>query len=284
MTAVPARVDALPGEPTRPRRYRVARRHEETADTVTLELEPVDAPIAGARAGQFTMLYVFGAGEVPISISGLPGHGELLAHTIRAVGAATTALCALEEGEMLGVRGPFGSDWGVEGCAGRSVVVIAGGIGLAPLRPVVSHLLAHRDDFDRVALLVGARTPRDLLFVDDLESWRGRFDVDVEVTVDAADPGWHGDVGVVTDLLPRITLPPATTAMVCGPEIMMRFTARALADRGVPAANVRVSLERNMQCAIRQCGHCQLGPRFVCADGPVFDLSAVEALLEVRDL
>lgn len=268
-----------------PTRYRVIDKAVETADTVTLDLGPVDGAISEPRAGQFTMLYAFGVGEAPISVSGLPGDEGCLRHTIRRVGAVTAALCGAEVGDMVGVRGPFGSAWGLDRARDDDVVVVAGGIGLAPLRAVVRHLISHRDEYGRASVLVGARSPDELLYVGEIAQWRGRLDLAVEVTVDRAGVGWRGDVGVVTTLLPRAPFDPnRTVALVCGPEVMMRFAARGLQERGVPAERIEVSLERNMQCAIKHCGHCQLGPLFVCADGPVVDWATIEPMLEVRGL
>lgn len=267
-----------------PSRYRVVDRRPEMADTVTLALEPVDEPIPQVRPGQFNMMWAFGVGEVPISMSGGPRADGSLLHTIRRVGAVTAALCEAEPGDEIGVRGPFGSDWDVAGAEGGDVVVVGGGIGLAPLRPVIYELLAHRDRFERIALLVGARTPADLLFDEELSGWRSRFDLEVEVTVDAAPQDWHGDVGVVTTLVPRVPFDPGnTTAFLCGPEVMMRFAAKALLDRGVEPSRIRVSLERNMKCAVVQCGHCQLGPVFLCREGPVFDWATAAGLLAVEE-
>jgi NAD(P)H-flavin reductase len=261
--------------------YRVARRRRETHDSWTLELEPHgEAAVAPLAPGQFAMLYAFGKGEVPISVSALP-----LVHTIRAVGVVSAALCEARRGDVLGVRGPFGTAWPVGAAEGADVVVLCGGIGLAPLRPVVHHLLAHRERYGNVAVLYGGRSPEELLYTAEIERWRGRFDVQVEVAVDQADAGWRGRVGVVTTLVPKVDFDPShTVAMICGPEVMMRFAVVALQDRGVPAEAIHVSLERSMKCAIGLCGHCQLGPAFVCKDGPVFRWDAVEALLRVREL
>lgn len=261
--------------------YRVARRRRETHDTWTLELEPADgAPVEPCAPGQFAMLYAFGKGEVPISVSALP-----LVHTIRAVSKVSAALCDTRRGDVLGVRGPFGTSWPVEAAEGADVVVLTGGIGLAPLRPVVHHVLAHRERYGRVVVLHGARSPKELLYTAELERWRGRFDVEVEVAVDQADAGWRGRVGVVATLVPKANFDPDhTVAMICGPEVMMRFAVAALQERGVPERAMFVSLERSMKCAIGLCGHCQLGPAFICKDGPVFRWDAVEALLRVREL
>jgi anaerobic sulfite reductase subunit B len=263
-----------------PLRYRVVDRVEELADTVTLVVEPVDAPTTDPAHGQFNMLWAFGVGEVPISLSAL---SPKVTHTIRAVGATTTALCALEPGDMLGVRGPFGTGWDLDAAVDGDLVVIGGGIGLAPVRSAVRAAIAERDRFGHISVLVGARSPDLLLFEDDLEAWRQRGDVEVLVTVDAAPTGYRGDVGVVTGLIDRAGFDPSrAAAIVCGPEIMMRFSAAALLARGVPAERIQVSLERNMACAIAHCGHCQLGPVFVCREGPVFDWSTARSLLEVR--
>jgi NAD(P)H-flavin reductase len=168
---------------------------------------------------------------------------------------------------------------------GGDVVMVAGGIGLAPLRPVVHHVLANRERYGRVVVLYGGRSPEELLYTAELERWRGRFDVEVHVAVDQAAAGWHGRVGVVTTLVPRADFDPDhTVAMICGPEVMMRFAVIALQERGVPDEAIYVSLERSMKCAIGLCGHCQLGPAFICKDGPVFRWDAVESLLRVREL
>ena len=269
--------------PMVPSRHRVVETLQELPDTVTLALAPEDTPLPAGAPGQFNMLWAFGCGEVPISVSGDPTSPGPLRHTIRAVGSSTEALCAARVGDVLGVRGPFGTSWAVDRAKGRDVVVVAGGIGLAPLRPVVLSVLADRGSFGRVAILIGARSPAGVLYLDEVRRWRERSDVDVHVTVDHAEPGWWGEVGVVTRLLDHLRVDPAgTAAFVCGPEIMMRFAAAGLLDRGVPAAAIEVSLERNMKCAVAHCGHCQLGPTIVCRDGPVYTYDVAAPLLAVR--
>ncbi|MBX3160937.1 MAG: FAD/NAD(P)-binding protein [Deltaproteobacteria bacterium] len=267
-----------------PRPVAIAARTRETADTFTLRFEL--EPSAGAFApGQFNMLYAFGAGEVPISISGDPERPEVLLHTIRAVGTVTRAIARLEAGTSLGIRGPYGTAWPVDRAAGGDVLVVAGGLGLAPLRPVVYHLLAHRARFGRVAILYGARSPEDRLFARELEAWRARGDLDVAVTVDHAGRDWAGPVGVVPALLDDLAIDPAATvAMLCGPEVMMRFSARALTDRGVAPDRVFVSLERNMKCALGMCGHCQYRETFVCKDGPIVPLLRIASIFDVREI
>jgi len=258
----------------------------ETEDVFSLALEPeTDAVVARGAPGQFNMLWSFGVGEAPISISGATGGEGPLVHTIRALGNVTRALCSVERGDSIGVRGPFGSGWPLEAARGRDLLVVAGGIGLAPLRPVMYEVLARREDYGRVALLYGARRPEDILFRSELESWRGRFDLDVDVTVDTADRQWGSNVGTVTQLLPSVPFDLSNTAAcLCGPEIMMQFTVRTLADLGLPAESTWLSMERNMKCAVGLCGHCQWGAEFVCKSGPVYSLDRIERMLKVREL
>ena len=270
---------------TEPAPWRVTAARRESRDTVTLELEPPPGEVFAFRPGQFNMLGAFGTGQVPISISGDPAAGGPVLHTIRDVGMATRALCALEPGDRVSVRGPYGTGWPLEEAEGGDVVIIAGGIGLPPVRPAVYHVLAHRDRYHRVVLLYGARTPADLLFTGELARWRSRFDVDVQVTVDAAAGGWRGDVGVVPNLIATTRFDPAiATAFMVGPEIMMRFTVRAVLSAGVPDDRIFLSMERNMQCAVAMCGHCQLGPFLVCRDGPVFCHRVLARWLSLREV
>ncbi len=274
-------------DPMIPQRYTVQRVQRETRDTYTLFMEPEDkgAKVMTFEPGQFNMLYAFGKGEVPISISGEPQSKSVLIHTVRSVGAVTGAICAQKSGQVLGVRGPFGSCWPLEEAEGADVIIIAGGIGLAPLRPAFYHLLNYRERYGRVSLLYGARSPQDMLYVRELEKWRGRFDVEVEVTVDNAAGDWYGHVGVVTTLIPFSKFDPEeTVAMVCGPEVMMRFTINKLLNQGVERENIFLSMERNMKCGVGYCGHCQYGPKFVCKDGPVFRLKDIESLMKVREI
>ena len=269
-------------DPMLPSSYVVAEKRQELDDTWTLELDPAADGVGAFRPGQFAMLYAFGAGEVPISVSSL-GSGRLV-HTIRAVGAATSAICATERGAQLGVRGPFGNSWPLEEAKGGDVVVVAGGIGLAPLRAAIEHLVANRDDYREVVLLYGARSPDEMLFYGQLQGWR-ESGVDVKYTVDTAGAEWDARVGLVTKLIPVAGFEGArTTAMICGPEVMMRFVSQALQDRGVAPERLHVSLERNMKCAIGHCGRCQLAHRFVCKDGPVFPVGRIGTLLGVREL
>jgi NAD(P)H-flavin reductase len=273
-------------DPMLPHPHRVKKVRRETEDTFTLELEPQNgAGIHAYAPGQFNMLYVFGVGEVPISISGDPTQVKSLLHTTRAVGPVTKAMAKLKRGDVLGVRGPYGSHWPVDEAAGSDVVIVAGGIGLAPLRPVLFSVLANRKAYGKVVLLYGTRTPADILFRHDLEAWRARFDLDVYVTVDRAMGGWRGNVGVVTTLIHRAPFDPLNSlAMVCGPEVMMRFTVQELSKRGIDFDSIYVSMERNMKCAIGLCGHCQYGPTFICKDGPVFRFDRIKPWFEGREI
>ncbi|MCG8457343.1 MAG: FAD/NAD(P)-binding protein [Holophagales bacterium] len=284
IAAAPRPADAKVVDRFASRPFRVTAKKLETADTWTLRLTPVDGDDLPFEAGQFTMVSVFGVGEAPISISGDPASPSVLVHTARAVGAVTRAITAARRGDVLGIRGPYGSRWPVEQAEGCDLVVIAGGIGLAPLRPAIHQILSRRRRYGRVILLYGARTPQDLLYRKELETWRGRFDLNVEVTVDAAGRDWFGHVGVVTKLIPPAFDRHHTLAMVCGPEIMMRFSAQALLGRGLPPERIHVSLERNFHCGVGMCGHCQVGPFFVCKDGPVFPYSRIDTAFKIREL
>lgn len=272
-------------DPMLPRLYTVQRRRRETHDIFTLDLAASDGAAVPYAAGQFNMLYVFGVGEIPISISGNPDQPQTLVHTTRAVGTVTRALGGLKRGETLGVRGPFGSHWPVEEAVGKDVVLVAGGVGLAPLRPVLYHLMARRQQYGNIVLLYGTRTPADLLYHRQLEQWRARFDADVFITVDHATDAWRGHVGVVTRLIARAPFDPSDSiAMICGPEVMMRFSSMALIAEGLGEDQVFVSLERNMKCAVGFCGHCQLGPTSVCKDGPVMRYDHIKHWLGVREV
>lgn len=284
MTRVPA--VAPIAEPMVPIPFRIERTVKDLRDTFTVNLRAERGKTSFSFApGQFNMLYQFGVGEVPISISGDPGKPETLVHTIRAVGSVTDAMAALKPGAVMGVRGPFGSAWPVDAVEGCDVVLVAGGVGLAPLRPAIYHILENRARYGRFVILYGARTPRDILFRAQLEKWSARLDTYVDVTVDRASGDWHGNVGVVTKLIDHGGFDPDNTAaMICGPETMMRFTIQALGHQGVSHERIYVSMERNMKCAVGFCGHCQFGGHFVCRDGPVFRFDQIEDLFKVREL
>jgi anaerobic sulfite reductase subunit B len=279
---VTATVAERAGAAMTPRPFRVARSDRDTADTWTLALEPVAGAPPAVAPGQFVMVYAFGVGEVPISVSGASGRPGPVVLTVRAVGAVTRAICAAGAGAVLGLRGPLGNAWPVEAAAGGDVVVVGGGIGLAPLRPVVRHVLERRA-FGAVSVLYGARTPADLLYGDELERWGEA--ADVAVTVDAAGPDWQGKVGVVPKLVAAADFrPDRARAFVCGPEVMMHFTVAALVERGVAPERIHLSMERHMDCGVGLCGHCQLGPTLICRDGPVYAYAEIAPWLRVREL
>jgi NAD(P)H-flavin reductase len=276
---------AGPADAMVPRLARVRRRRQDGPQVWTLDIEADDPSGSGFRPGQFNMLTVFGVGEVPISLSGDATDPGRLVHTIRAVGPVSAALARLGPGAALGLRGPFGVGWPMAEAAGRDVVVVAGGLGLAPLRPALYQLLAERSRYGRVVLLYGTRGPEDILFRRELETWRRRLDIAIEVTVDRAFGDWRGHVGVVTTLIPRVAFDPQQAiALVCGPEVMMRFAIAALRDAGLPDEAIYLSMERNMKCAVGLCGHCQFGPTFVCRDGPVFRHDRLRGLLGVKEI
>lgn len=262
----------------------VRERYRDAPDAWTLEIEASDGSRFDFTPGQFNMLTAFGVGEAAISISGPPDRGRLI-HTIRDVGPVSHALSHLAPGDPIAVRGPFGVGWPMALAEARDIIIVAGGLGLAPLRPAIYDILTHRSSYGAVTLLYGARRPEDILFHAEVEQWRRMGDIDVNITVDHADLDWRGHVGVVTGLLSRIRMDPSrATAMICGPEVMMRFVAAALTERGVGAGNIFLSMERNMKCATGHCGHCQLGPAFICRDGPVFSFQRVGPLMSVKEL
>ncbi len=265
--------------------YRVQAAVWELPDTVTLDLAPESGAAPGFRPGQFNMLYAFGVGEIAISLSGNPAEGEGFVHTVRNVGAVSSALCGLAPGAQIGIRGPFGTGWPLDAAEGGDVMLVAGGLGLAPLRPAILHILSHRERYGRVTILFGTRNPTEMLFRRDLEDWRQRLDVDIAVTVDHANASWRGNVGVVPGLIARAAFDPERTiAMVCGPEVMMRFTAAGLVAAGVAEDHIYLSMERNMKCAIGLCGHCQFGPDFICKDGPVMRFDRIAPIFAIREI
>ncbi len=285
VTTMPRGQAGRMADPMKPTLYTVDAFHQDNHDTFTLELTSTAEAIPSFEPGQFNMLYVFGVGEIPISISGDPGDSSRLLHTTRVVGTVTRAMSRLQPGDTVGVRGPFGRGWPVDVAEGKDVVIVTGGIGLAPLRPALYAMLNDRDRFNKIVLLYGARTPEDILYWEELETWRARFDLEVHVTVDRATGDWHGNVGVVTKMIPRAPFDPReTVSLICGPEIMMRFTIQELEKCGVADEAIYVSMERNMKCAVGLCGHCQYGPSFVCKDGPVYPYPEIESIFGVAEV
>ena len=275
MSALPTRLAPVP--------LRVLATTPETADSTTLVLE--SGAIQPGAPGQFNMLYPFGLGEAAISISADDAAARRLVHTVRGVGPVSAAIAALRPGDVLGVRGPFGVGWPMRQARGRTIVLVAGGIGLAPLRPVIHAVLRERAAYGRLLVFYGARTPRERLFVPELAGWEASADLEFVTTVDSGDANWGGHVGFVTALLAQARFDPARTiAMTCGPEIMMRAVANHLHERGMSADEIYVSMERNMKCAAGLCGHCQFGPLFICKDGPVFPYGRIAELMTVREI
>ncbi|ROR32757.1 FAD/NAD(P)-binding protein [Inmirania thermothiophila] len=270
-----------------PRPVRIVARRRESEDVFSIVLEP-EGPFRYVP-GQFNMLALPGVGEVAISIAPAPGDDGTgacgrIQHTIRIVGRVTRALAALPAGAVIGLRGPFGRGWPVAEARGRDLVLVSGGLGLAPLSPVMEYVLARRGDYGRVTLLHGIRRPGELFFRDRIDRWRAAPGTEVLLATDHADAHWQEHVGVVTTLFDVVELDPQrTVAMTCGPEPMMRFTAiHLLHKRGMAPERIFLSEERNMQCGVGRCGHCQIGPRFVCTDGPVFALPELGRYLKVE--
>ena len=269
-----------------PEEFLIDKIRKNTEDTFTMDLvrltkkEPFKF-----LPGQFNMLYINGVGEIPISISGDPSITDYITHTTRVVGSVTRGMRRLKINQTIGVRGPFGRPWPIKEAVGNDVVLVAGGIGLAPLRPVIYHILKHRKKYGRVVILYGTRTPDDILYRQELEQWRGRFDMNVSVTVDRGDNSWHSHVGVVTKLIPNAPFDPLNTiAITCGPEVMMRYTAMSLIEMGLPMEHIYVSLERNMKCGVGLCGHCQYTDKFICKDGPVFTYDQIKNIFNKREI
>ena len=285
-SSAPLAVPMGPHSSMAPVPYRVRSRVVESPDSATLCLVPVGEALRSPEPGEFMMLYAFGVGEAAISISGDPTVTDgSITHTIRAVGAVSRALHDAQPGDVVGVRGPFGTTWGLAEAAGRDLVMVAGGVGLCPLRPAILGALAQTAHYGKVMLIVGARSRADFVFAAQLEKWAEDPRIELHVTVDIPVRGWRGEVGLVTEPLRRLTLhPDRTTAFLCGPEPMLRFAAEALMAKGVAAHDIRVSLERNMQCGIGWCGHCQLGPLLLCRDGPVVGYDVAGPLLHVKEL
>ncbi len=272
-------------EAMEPQFCRVLKRTQESEDVFTLVLAP-PSPKAKVKfaPGQFNMLYSFGVGEVAISISGDNAKSNHWVHTIRSVGATTEAISNLKVGDLLGVRGPYGTAWPIAEAEGQDVILVAGGLGLAPLRPVLYHVINHRQRYGQVTLLYGARSYRDLLFQKETAAWK-KAGVEIFISLGQADRKWKGAVGHVISEIDRLPIiADKTSAFLCGPEVMMRFGAVGLEKRGVTGDKIFVSMERNMKCAIGFCGHCQLGPTFICKDGPVYPYRKIEPLMRVREL
>ena len=270
-----------------PREAEIVERIEEAPDIFTLGLRFTEAAYNDGYAfapGQFNMLYLHGVGEVPISIVSDPEETHVLYHAIRSVGRVTQGMAKLKVGERIGIRGPFGRGWPLDRARGRTLFVITGGLGCAPVMSVINYVLKRRNDFGRLVILQGVKHSNDLIWRSRYERWSQLPAVDVRLAADVAEGQWHGVEGPVTTLFDSIDMDGGGVAFVCGPEPMMSASARQLVARGMDPGDIWLSLERNMQCATGHCGHCQLGPKFVCRDGPVFAWPELEPLLAVRNL
>lgn len=251
----------------------------QTHDTKTFTIRPANGEKFDFKPGQFNMVSLLGYGEAPISISSSPYNRETFDHTIRFVGSLTNTIEKYREGSIVGIRGPFGSSWPVEEAKGKNVLLVAGGIGLAPLRPFIMQMFHDRNSYGKIQILYGARGTCELLFTDEFDEWKKHPDTELDLTVDKLEEGekWDNNVGVVTTLYEmtkakmKDKIDPANTiAVICGPEIMMRFAGRGLLERGFYMPQIYLSMERRMKCGVGKCGHCQIGSKFVCKDGPVF--------------
>jgi NAD(P)H-flavin reductase len=236
------------------------------------------------QPGQFNMLYLPGYGEAAISMSSDPEDEErLVGHTVRFVGNVTKNIGRLKVGDVVGVRGPFGTCWPLKQIEGRDLVLACGGIGLPPLRPAIYHIIRNREKYGKVTLLYGARTPKDLMYPTEHEEWQ-KHNIDLQISVDRGDEDWDGRVGVVPMWFYNFRIDPRNTAVLtCGPEIMIRFVIYEGLARRIPAERIFVSLERNMKCGQGSCGHCQIGPYFICKDGPVFPFSVLQRYINVEE-
>lgn len=277
---------AWPPNPYLPQAAQVVERVEEGRNIFTLRLRLRDAEARAAyrfQPGQFNMLYLSGVGEVAISIVSDPDDPQLIDHTIRAAGRVTQGLQRLKAGGTLGLRGPFGRGWPVEAARGRSLLLITGGLGCAPTTSMIHYALQRRGLYGAITLCHGVKHPADIIYGDRIQSWCAAPDTQVLLTADKGTPEWRGRVGQVTQTLEDVD--PALfkgIAMMCGPEPMMRAVAENLLRRGMAPADIYLSMERNMQCAVGHCGHCMFGGKFICKDGPVFSYAEVRALLAVK--
>ncbi|MEM8863919.1 MAG: FAD/NAD(P)-binding protein [Planctomycetota bacterium] len=266
---------------------RIEQIRQETSDVSTYEFAWRDGAKEEGRSfapGQFHMVYLPGYGEAALSISSNPAKSETFAHTVRRLGNVTHALARLSVGDSVGIRGPFGTPWPLDRFAGHDIVIASGGLGLAPLRPVIYELVSNRDRYGRVAIAYGARTPNDLLFADEFQSWRDN-DLEVAVTVDMDALGWDGPVGVVPGLIDTLDADFETAAVfICGPEIMMRYTVQEAFQRSAKSQNIFLAMERNMSCGMGLCGRCQIGPVLLCRDGPVVCYETIAPFLNLEDL
>lgn len=277
---------SVKSDPMIPELFRIQEYRRERGSAFSITLSAVNSfEEFSFQPGQFNMLYVFGHGEVPISITGNPEEKQNIAHTVKIVGSVTYAMSALQRGDMLGVRGPFGSAWPLRAAKGKDVLLAAGGLGLAPFKPLLYHILMNRQEYGKVVLYYGAKTPQDILYSEELKQWSDLHQVEITLTVDTPDQEWQGNIGVVPRLIEQCEInPEQTISMICGPEMMIRFCINALLNKGMKASEIYLSMERNMKCAAGFCGRCQFGPYFLCREGPVFSYHQVKHIFNIREV
>lgn len=261
----------------------------QTHDTLTYKIALKDKDLQkkySFQPGQFNMVHLSGIGEAPISLSSDTKHSkDFFEHTIRTVGSVTNNLAKLKPGAILGIRGPYGNSWPIEEAQNKNVLIITGGIGLAPLRPVITHILNNKDKYKKLEILYGARTPDDMIFKDEFDNWRSFSDINLLLTADKVPENKKSEYnqGVVTALFDKMAITPKDSlVLICGPEIMMHFVVLGLLQIGFFSYQIYVSLERRMHCGIGKCGHCQIGPKFTCVDGPVFPYSEISGLIDMN--
>lgn len=256
---------------------------EELSDFVTLyTFRPDNGRALAHKPGQFIMLSIYGVGEAPFSISSPPDPGSITFElAVRRIGTVTNAMHRLDVGDKVGIRGPYGTSFPVHEFVGKDTLFVAGGLGYIPLRSLLHYQIRHRDEFGRIIILLGTRTPTERIFVEQIEELKEREDVEFHETVDIPDEDWCGNVGVITTLLPKVELDAENTyvAMV-GPPVMYKFVIRGCRERGIRRNNIYVSLERKMKCGIGKCGHCQINGLSACVHGPVFRYNDIQSLTE----
>lgn len=263
------------------RRARIVKIQQLTPAEKLFEIAFPSGESLNHEPGQFVEVSLFGAGEAPISLASSPTRRGSFDICIRNVGKVTAVLHRLKEGDEVGIRGPFGKGFPIRSLEGNDLLIVAGGIGIVPLRSLIHYVIDNRREFGKVTIMLGCKTPQNILFGDEIEAWGQRLDINFSCTVDRADPDWKGNVGVITSLIPGVTLyPKHTYAVVVGPPIMYRFVIRELLAKKIPAHHIIVSLERHMKCGLGKCGHCQINNVYCCQDGPVFSYDKIRDLEE----
>jgi NAD(P)H-flavin reductase len=264
-----------------PQPARILRAKQLTDLERMIEVQLTNGRQLGHRPGQFVQVSVFGYGEAPISICSSPAKEGSFEMTVRNMGGLTSALHRAKEGDTIGIRGPFGNGFPMSCMQGMDCLMVAGGIGMAPLRSVIDTVLADREKYGQLIVLYGSRTPGDILFTDEIEAWKADKRNQILVAVDREAPGWDGHVGVVTTLFPQVKVnPKGVAASLCGPPVMYRFVLAELHAMRVPENQIFLSLERRMKCGMGKCGHCQIDGRCVCIDGPVFTAEEARGIHE----